>query len=127
MADINDADEMELAEMECVPCKGGVPALKGADLERLQQRLGSGWKVVDEHHLTKTYTFADYASTVAFVNGVAEVAEQQGHHPTISFTYGNAEVTIWTHKIDGLTESDFVFAAKADKVLDLLRGEGAVE
>jgi 4a-hydroxytetrahydrobiopterin dehydratase len=126
MADADEMDDMELAEMECIPCKGGVPALKGADLERLSSRLGNGWQVVDEHHLSKSYPFADYASTVAFVNGVAEVAEQQGHHPNISFTYGRADVMIWTHKIDGLTESDFVFAAKVDRVLELLRGEGAV-
>jgi 4a-hydroxytetrahydrobiopterin dehydratase len=119
-------DEMELAAMECVPCKGGVPALKGADLERLEGRLGNGWRVVDEHHLMKSYEFPDYQSTVAFVNGAAEIAEQQGHHPNISFTYGRAEVTIWTHKIDGLTESDFVLAAKLDRGLDLLKSEGAV-
>lgn len=113
--------------MDCVPCRGGVPALKGEDLERLKGWLGNGWNVIDEHHLSKTYKFADYASTLAFVNGVAEVAESQGHHPNISFTYGSAEVTIWTHKIDGLTESDFVLGAKADKALELLRGEGAVK
>jgi 4a-hydroxytetrahydrobiopterin dehydratase len=121
----NMDDDLELAEMECVPCKGGVPALKGAELERLSERLGNDWHVVDEHHLAKTYTFNDYAATLAFVNGLAEVAEQQGHHPNISFTYGRADVTIWTHKIDGLTESDFVLAAKADRALDLLRSEGA--
>jgi 4a-hydroxytetrahydrobiopterin dehydratase len=120
-------DEKDLAEMECVPCKGGVPALRGPELERLQSRLGNDWQVVDEHHLSKSYRFKDYASTLAFVNGLAEVAEQQGHHPNISFTYGRADVTIWTHKIDGLTESDFVLAAKADKALEILRGEGAVD
>lgn len=119
-------DEMELAEMECVPCKGGVPALKGAELERLSERLGNDWTVVDEHHLAKSYVFPDYKSTLGFVNGAAEIAEQQGHHPVISFTWGRADVTIWTHKIDGLTESDFVLAAKLDKGLELLRDEGAV-
>jgi 4a-hydroxytetrahydrobiopterin dehydratase len=123
---MENAEDMELAEMECVPCKGGVPALRGAELERLQSRLGGGWRVVEEHHLERSYEFPDYISTVSFVNGVAEIAEQQGHHPNISFTYGRAIVTIWTHKIDGLTESDFVLAAKIDKGLDLLRSEGAV-
>ena len=123
---MDENDELDLAAMECVPCKGGVPALKGAELETLRGRLGSDWQVVDEHHLAKTYTFPDYRSTLAFVNGAAEIAEQQGHHPNISFTYGRADVTIWTHKIDGLTESDFVLAAKIDRGLELLRGEGAV-
>jgi 4a-hydroxytetrahydrobiopterin dehydratase len=122
----DEMDEMELAAMECVPCKGGVPALKGAELERLEGRLGGGWRVVDEHHLEKRYEFPDYRSTLAFVNGAAEIAESQGHHPNIAFTYGRADVTIWTHKIDGLTESDFVLAAKLDRGLELLKSEGAV-
>jgi 4a-hydroxytetrahydrobiopterin dehydratase len=118
-----EKSELALASMECIPCKGDVPALKGNDLDLIASRLGNGWNVVDEHHLSKTFTFPDYAETVGFVNGVAEVAEQQGHHPNIDFTYGRATVSIWTHKIDGLTESDFVLAAKIDRVVELQHNE----
>ena len=107
----------ELAAKECVPCKGGVPPLAGAELENLQRQLGGGWRVVDGHHLEKEYRFPDFKEALAFVNRVGELAEQQGHHPDIFLTWGKTRLTIWTHKIDGLTESDFVFAAKADQRL----------
>jgi len=110
----------ELAAQTCVPCRGGVPPLKGKDLEELRARLnregGGGWRVVDEHHLEKEYTFPDFAQALAFTNRVGAVAEEQGHHPDVHLAWGKVKLTVWTHKIDGLTESDFVFAAKADKV-----------
>jgi len=107
----------DLAAQQCVPCKGGVPALKGKDLTALLERLGHGWRVVDEHHLEKQYEFKDFAQALAFTNRVGAVAEEQGHHPDIYLTWGKVRLTVWTHKIDGLTESDFVFAAKAEKEL----------
>jgi 4a-hydroxytetrahydrobiopterin dehydratase len=103
----------ELASRECVPCRGGVPALKGDELTKLNSQI-DGWEVVNEHHLRKEYKFSDFKETLAFVNRVGELAEQQWHHPDICFGWGKAEVTIWTHKIDGLTESDFILAAKID-------------
>jgi 4a-hydroxytetrahydrobiopterin dehydratase len=109
-------EQCDLATKECVPCKGGVPPLKGRALKDLQRRLGGGWEVVDEHHLSKTFTFRDFAGALAFVNRAGEIAEQQGHHPNICFTWGKATVEIFTHKIDGLTESDFVLAAKIDRI-----------
>ena len=107
----------DLASQQCVPCKGGVPALKGQELNDLLQRLGHGWRVVEEHHLEKEYQFKDFAEALAFTNRVGAVAEQQGHHPDIYLTWGKVRLTVWTHKIDGLTESDFVFAAKAENEL----------
>jgi len=107
----------DLAQKQCVPCKGGVPPLKGKELHELEQELGGNWKVVDEHHLSKRYTFDDFQSALEFTNRLGAVAEEQGHHPEICLTWGRADVKIWTHKIDGLTESDFVLAAKADAVL----------
>ena len=107
----------ELAAKECVPCKGGVPPLKGDELTALQERLGGGWRVVDEHHLEKEYRFPDFRAALDFTNRVGEMAEEQGHHPDVHLAWGKVGITIWTHKIDGLTESDFVFAAKADGVL----------
>ena len=105
----------ELAELQCVPCRGGVPPLQGPEIEKLLAQL-DGWQVVNEHHLQKTYGFDDFRASLEFVNRIGELAEQQGHHPDICFGWGKAEVTIWTHKIDGLTESDFVLAAKIDQL-----------
>ena len=105
----------ELSERQCVPCRGGVPPLKGEEIEDLLRQL-DGWQVVNEHHLQRTYPFKDFRESLQFVNRVGELAEEQGHHPDICFGWGKADVTIWTHKIDGLTESDFVLAAKIDKL-----------
>jgi 4a-hydroxytetrahydrobiopterin dehydratase len=105
----------ELAAKACVPCRGGVPPLKGAELRSLEAQV-PGWKVIDEHHLLKAYSFPDFAKALAFVNRVGAIAEQQGHHPDIYLTWGKVEIKIWTHKIDGLTESDFILAAKLDQV-----------
>jgi 4a-hydroxytetrahydrobiopterin dehydratase len=107
----------DLAELECIPCKGGVPPLKGADLDRLSAELGNDWRVVEEHHLEKAYRFRNFRDALAFTNRVGAVAEEQGHHPDIELAWGRVRLVVYTHKIDGLTESDFVFAAKADRVL----------
>ena len=106
---------MSLADQSCVPCRGGVPPLKGESLRPLQAQL-PGWNVVQEHHLSRTFAFPDFVSALAFVNRVGELAEQQGHHPDLYLAWGKVRVEIWTHKIDGLTESDFVLAAKIDKL-----------
>ena len=103
-----------LSEMQCIPCRGGVPPLSGAELAKFAEELGSGWRVVDDHHLEKEYTFPDFVTALAFINRVGEMAEEQDHHPDLYMTWGKARVKIWTHKIDGLTESDFVFAARAE-------------
>lgn len=103
----------ELASRQCVPCRGGVPPLKGEALRPLLRQL-DGWEVVNEHHLSKTYPFADFVSALAFVNRVGELAEEQGHHPDIYLSWGRVRLDIWTHKIDGLSESDFILAAKCD-------------
>jgi 4a-hydroxytetrahydrobiopterin dehydratase len=105
-----------LAAKECIPCKGGVPPLKGRDLVDLADKLGHDWKVVSEHHLEKEYAFKDFAQALAFTNRVGAVAEAQGHHPDIYLAWGKVGVKLWTHKIDGLTESDFVMAAKIESV-----------
>ena len=105
----------DLAEKTCVPCRGGVPPLKGAELAALHNQV-PGWNVIKEHHIEKTYTFPDFVQALAFVNKVGAIAEEQGHHPDILLGWGKAVVTTWTHKIDGLTESDFILAAKIDKL-----------
>jgi 4a-hydroxytetrahydrobiopterin dehydratase len=105
-----------LAEQNCVPCKGGVPPLKGNDLNRMRGQLDADWQVGGEHHLERKFKFKDFREALAFTNRVGELAEQQNHHPDIYLAWGEVKVTLWTHKIDGLTESDFVMAAKVDQV-----------
>lgn len=106
---------MSLAEKQCVPCRGGVPPLHGAELENLRKQV-NGWQVVNEHHLHKDYTFSDFLKALDFVNRAGAIAEQQGHHPDLYLSWGKVGVDIWTHKIDGLTESDFILAAKLDGI-----------
>jgi len=105
-----------LAAKDCVPCKGGVPPLRGPALAPLLEQL-DGWQIVGEHHLTKTWKFKDFASALAFVDRVGVMAQAQRHHPDVYLAWGTVRIEIWTHKIDGLTESDFVFAAKCDALV----------
>ena len=105
----------ELAKKSCIPCRGGVPPLKGAELTTLQHALGNQWQVIAEHHLEKEFTFKNFRAALNFTNQIGEIAEIEGHHPDIYLAWGKVKVTVWTHKIDGLTESDFIYAAKADQ------------
>lgn len=104
-----------LADKQCVPCRGGVPPL---GLDRVSELLSQvqGWAAEGNHHIGKDYRFKDFAEALEFVNRVGRVAEDQGHHPDICFTWGKVRIEIRTHKIDGLTESDFVLAAKIDRL-----------
>ena len=107
-----------LAEKECAACAGEMSALKGKALGDLARQLGGDWKVVNEHHLEKEYKFKDFREALDFTNQVGELAEEQGHHPDIYLAWGKVKLTVWTHKIEGLSESDFVLAAKADKLFE---------
>lgn len=108
----------DLASRECIPCRGGVPPLEGEELARYANELGNGWQVVDGHHLEKTYEFEDFRQALDFTVEIGELAEKINHHPDICLSWGKVAVTLWTHKIDGLNEADFVWAAKADRLLD---------
>jgi 4a-hydroxytetrahydrobiopterin dehydratase len=107
----------DLASMVCVPCKGGIPPLAHDEIEPYLADLGNDWQVVEDHHLEKTYRFPNFRDALAFTNRVGELAEDVGHHPDIELSWGRVKLTVFTHKIKGLHESDFVFAAKADAVL----------
>jgi len=107
----------DLASRECIPCKKGMPPLAGRELAALMQELGADWEVVDEHHLEKIYRFKNFRDALAFVNRVGDLAEKVNHHPDIELAWGRVKLTIWTHKIKGLSEADFVWAAKADQIL----------
>jgi 4a-hydroxytetrahydrobiopterin dehydratase len=104
-----------LANQQCVPCRGGVPPLAGKQLEELKKQVPD-WTVVNGHHLNREFKFPDFKQALDFVNRVGALAEEQGHHPDILLAWGKAGITLWTHKIDGLTESDFIMAAKIDRL-----------
>ncbi len=105
----------ELAKKTCVPCRGGVPPLTAEQIRPLIAQI-DGWNVIESHHLEKNYRFPDFQQALDFVNEVGRIAEDQGHHPDIYLAWGKVRITIWTHKIDGLTESDFILAAKLDEI-----------
>jgi 4a-hydroxytetrahydrobiopterin dehydratase len=105
----------DLAAKRCVPCAKGTPPLGGAELRRLFEQL-EGWSLADEQRLEKEYRFPDFRTALAFVNRVGEVAEAEGHHPDFFLTWGRVKITLWTHSIGGLSENDFILAAKADSV-----------
>ncbi len=106
---------MDLAEKTCVACHGGVPPLPSAEAANLLAQV-SGWEIVNNHHLVKSHRFKNFAEALAFVNRVGAIAEEQNHHPDIFLAWGKVSIEIWTHKINGLTESDFIFAAKVDRL-----------
>ncbi len=109
----------DLAKKKCIPCQGETPPLKDTSLAKLQKELKGNWEVVDEHHLEKEYTFKNFKEALNFTNKVGELAEKEGHHPDIYLSYGKVKIQLWTHKINGLTESDFILAAKCDELLNL--------
>lgn len=108
---------MSLADQTCVPCKGGVPPMGQEQAEDLLRELDEGWTLNAEGHLERTYRFSNFVDAMAFANRVGDIAEEQNHHPDLHVAWGKCTVEIWTHKIKGLTESDFYFAAKADRAL----------
>ena len=107
----------ELAQKTCIPCKGGTPALTTEEIRPLLDQL-DGWQVIEIHHLEKTFAFADFKTALDCVNRIGEITEEQDHHPDIYLAWGKAKVEIWTHKINGLSESDFILAAKIDQVYE---------
>lgn len=110
---------MSLADNTCVPCRGGVPSLESEKIKELLGQLEPGWTLNDQGHIERTYEFPNFADALAFTNRVGNVAEIEGHHPDLYLAWGKCKVEIWTHKIQGLTESDFFLAAKADRAFAL--------
>lgn len=109
-------DTCDLAKRECLSCKGVVEALKGGAIEELFSQLCDEWRVRDEHHLERVFTFKNFREALDFTNLIGELAESQGHHPDILLSWGKVFVTLCTHKINGLSESDFILAAKIDRL-----------
>jgi 4a-hydroxytetrahydrobiopterin dehydratase len=105
---------MALADRKCVPCTGAVPALDAGEIQRLKADTPA-WSAIENHHIRRTFRLPDFKTALDLVNRIGAIAEEQGHHPDILLAWGKVEVTVWTHKIDGLTESDFILAAKIDR------------
>jgi len=106
---------VHLADKKCVPCRGGTPPLKGKEMEKLHADVPK-WTITNEHHIQREFRFPDFKQALEFVNRVGELAENEGHHPDILLAWGKVGVTLWTHAIDGLTESDLIMAAKIDRL-----------
>ena len=105
-----------LADKKCTPCRGGIPPLTHEEAERFQSQTPN-WELRDDlTRIERTFRFRNFQEPLNFVRDVGDLAEAEGHHPDISFGWGYAEIAVWTHKIDGLTESDFVLAAKVDRL-----------
>ncbi len=108
----------KLNERRCVPCEGGVAPLTTEQARDLLTRLGPNWQLsADGRKISGHFEFKNYFRTTAFVNAVAWIAIHEDHHPDIAFSYKNCDVTFWTHAIDGLSENDFICAAKVDALL----------
>lgn len=105
----------KLAERECEPCKDGMPPMDADTIAKYLQSLGGEWTVVKDRQIEKEFKFSDFMTALAFTNTIGQVAEEQGHHPDLELGWGRVKVTLWTHKIGGLSEADFILAARIDK------------
>ena len=114
---------MGLADQACIPCRGGIPPLPADRIEALLKELGHGWVLNQNGHLERLYTFKNFLQSLGFANKVGEVAEAEGHHPDLYVAWGKCKIEIWSHKINGLTESDFYLAAKADRAYEPFQAE----
>ncbi len=110
------SQETQLAEKKCVPCQAGAEPLKGKALQEIHDQLDNGWELVEQTRIEKEFRFDDFRQALAFVDRVGELAESEGHHPDLLLSWGRVKVTLWTHKIKGLHENDFVLAAKIDQL-----------
>jgi 4a-hydroxytetrahydrobiopterin dehydratase len=105
-----------LLQKKCKPCERGVEPLEGEALEKLMKDLQGDWKIVNQHHLEKEFAFKDFKEALEFTNKIGALAETEGHHPDIHLCWGKVRIILWTHKINGLSDNDFILAAKIDKL-----------
>lgn len=107
----------KLTEKKCVACQGGVPPLDIPKQKKLLSQLDDGWEIIKSHHLSRTFSYDSFPKAIQHVVRLADLAEQEGHHPNIHIDYSKVQLDIWTHKVDGLTENDFILAAKANQIM----------
>ena len=116
MIPIYGADLVSLKDKRCIPCEGGIPPLKSEEIIPLIQQIKDDWTVIADHHIEREFKFSDFQNALDFVNHAGKICEDEGHHADFELSWGRVKVMIWTHKIDGLTESDFFLAAKIDDI-----------
>jgi len=107
---------MDLSQKKCIPCEGNIPALNESEISEMEKQISGDWKLVNNKRLFREFSFVNYKHTIDFVNKVAQLAEEEGHHPDMHVFYGRVDIELWTHAIDGLTENDFILAAKIEKL-----------
>jgi 4a-hydroxytetrahydrobiopterin dehydratase len=107
---------MDLTKKKCIPCEGGIPPLEKNESDGYLKHIQSGWSVSPANILTREFHFADFSHVMDFVNQVAALAEEEGHHPVIHVSYSKVVIDLWTHAIGGLSENDFILAAKIEKL-----------
>jgi 4a-hydroxytetrahydrobiopterin dehydratase len=109
-------NELPLRNQKCSACDGSVEPLNASQIKGLFNTLDDDWRVVDEHHLFRAFHFSNFKKALKFTNRVGELAEEEGHHPDILLGWGKAEVSLWTHSVDGLTLNDFILASKISEI-----------
>lgn len=109
---------MDLSAKKCVPCEGGVEPFTPEQISDYLEEQGKDWFLDDYKKISRDFRFKDYRQTIDFVNKVAEIAEAENHHPVLHVFYGKVVVELWTHSIGGLSENDFILAAKINKLVD---------
>ncbi len=115
-------NKIELANRHCLACEGDYPSLKGSAIKIYQEQLHTPWQIIDEKKIKQTFKLKSFLEAIDFVNQIAKVAEKEGHHPDIYIFYNQVEIILWTHAIGGLSENDFIMAAKIEKILDKMKG-----
>ncbi len=113
---------MPLLKKKCIPCEGGAKPLNREEISEFQKELKSHWSVIEERKIQKEFVFDDFKKAIAFVNDIADCAEREGHHPDIYIMYNKVVIDLWTHAIEGLSENDFILAAKIES-LHMTRGK----
>jgi len=106
---------MDLSKKKCEPCEGGIPPLDLTEIAEYKKYIQNDWNVL-ENKIIREYLFVNYRHTMDFVNKVADLAEEEGHHPIMYVYYGKVVIELWTHAINGLSENDFILASKIDKL-----------
>ncbi len=112
----SDAKTLDLSRLQCIPCRGGVEPLVKPAVSEYRKQLSDGWQIIDGKKLQKEFKFKNFREALDFTNNVGQLAEQQGHHPDIALSWGKVSVLLWTHKIGGLHENDFILAAAIDRI-----------
>ena len=110
-----------ISKKTCIPCQGGIPPLEHKEINILMQQLEDGWKVYKNKEIRKIYIFTQYTDAIIFTNKIAELSEKEGHHPFIHIDYKKVSIILFTHKINGLHENDFILASKCDIVFKSLK------